>query len=86
MATVSGFIPLPAIHTLGFHFSKWDYVSADIMIQRSQNFTAGAFPVDVLWMDILWALQGNDEAHGTDYQYFFFNPENFTDTSLPAMN
>lgn len=86
MATVTGFIPLPQLHTLGFHFSKWDYVSADIMIERSQNFTNGSFPVDVLWMDILWALGGNDEYHGTDYEYFFFNPDNFTNESLPLMN
>lgn len=52
LAVVSGFAPLPPIHSLGFHFSKWDYVSSQIMIDRNQHFTNNDFPVDVLWMDI----------------------------------
>lgn len=61
LATVTGFAPMPPIHTLGFHFCKWDDISADMMIERNKNFTEGGFPVDVLWMDIEWAMKNNVE-------------------------
>ena len=52
LSTVTGFAPLPPMHTLGFHFSKYDNVSASIMMERNRNFTDFQFPVDVLVMDI----------------------------------
>lgn len=55
LATISGFAPLPLVHTLGYHFCKWNSVSADILMDRNQNFTQYGFPVDVLWSDIEWA-------------------------------
>ncbi len=79
---VSGFAPLPPIHSLGFHFSKWDSVSSQIMIDRNRNFTQGAFPVDVLWMDINYSDQ-NDTGL---YEYFKFNPQNFTEAGIMQMN
>lgn len=60
LSTISGFAPLPLIHTLGYHFCKWYYVSADMMMQRNTNFTNYGFPVDVLWSDIEWAQQNDD--------------------------
>ena len=55
LSTVTGFAPLPPINTLGFHFSKYDRVSADIIMDRNRRFTEDEFPVDVLVMDIEWA-------------------------------
>ena len=54
LAIVTGFSYLPPVHSLGFHFSKWDDVSSDIMIERNRLFTEHGFPVDELWMDINW--------------------------------
>jgi hypothetical protein len=34
MALITGFAPLPPIETLGFHFSKYAEVSADIIMER----------------------------------------------------
>ena len=59
LATISGFAPLPLIQALGFHFSKWAPVSADILIQRSRKFTELGFPLDVIWSDIQWAQQNS---------------------------
>ena len=59
LAIISGFVPLPPIYTLGFHFSKYASVSADIMMQRNKDFTSHGFPVDVLWIDIQWADQNS---------------------------
>ena len=57
LATVSGFVPMPLLHTLGFHFCKWANVSADMIMERNKNFTTFGFPIDVLWMDIEWSEQ-----------------------------
>jgi alpha-glucosidase (family GH31 glycosyl hydrolase) len=35
LAIVTGFSYLPPVHSLGFHFSKYDDVSSDIMIERN---------------------------------------------------
>ena len=83
LTTVTGFAPLPPLHTLGFHFSKYDIASAEIIMERNRNFTDYQFPVDVLVMDIQWA-DFNSEADG--YEYFRFNPQNFTSTDLAQMN
>lgn len=46
-------------------------------MERNKNFTKFGFPLDVLWMDIEWADQ-KSERFG--YEYFVFNPENFTES------
>jgi len=71
VSTVTGFAPLPPVHTLGYHFSKYDYVSADIVMDRNRNFTDFQFPVDVIVMDIQWA---DKNGTSTGYEYFQFNP------------
>ena len=86
MAEITGFTTLPPINTLGFHFSKWAPVSADMVIERSQNFTKYGFPVDVLWMDIEHALWTEKEDVTTrDYRWFTLNPYNYTTQSLQAL-
>ena len=52
------------------------------MIDRNKKFTEGNFPVDVLWMDIEWA----DQRNQGNYQYFYFNPTNFTTKGIEDMN
>jgi alpha 1,3-glucosidase len=75
MGIISGFVPMPPLPVLGFHFSKWAPVSADIIMERNRLFTEHEYPVDVLWMDIEWAKQNGKLS---DYEYFKFNPKNFT--------
>lgn len=76
LGDITGFTALPPIHTLGFHFSKWAPVSADMVIERSQNFTRYGFPVDMLWMDI---------EHAEDYKWFEFNHKNFTAEAIERL-
>jgi len=68
---------------LGFHFSKYDEVSAEIIMDRNRKFTDYQFPVDVLVMDIQWA---NKDSAKDGYEYFQFNPQNFTETDIAQMN
>lgn len=55
LATITGHAPMPPIEALGYHFSKYAEVSADIMMQRDSDFESYEFPVDVYWMDILYS-------------------------------
>lgn len=52
-------------------------------MERNRKFTDFQFPVDVLVMDIQWADVDSAEA---GYEYFQFNPQNFTETDLAQMN
>lgn len=54
-----------------------------MMIERNRNFTEYGFPLDVLWMDIEWADQYSDPS---GYEYYKFNPQNFTDAQIVQMN
>ena len=83
LAIISGYVPLPLLHMLGFHFCKWANVDAKIIMQRNRDFTNYKFPVDVFWMDIQWADK-NGVAGG--YEYFNFNPKNFTADAINQMN
>lgn len=74
------------MQTLGFQFSKWAPVSADMITERSQNFTETGFPVDVFWLDIEHALWAEKETIETrDYRWFTFNPANFSANAMEKM-
>lgn len=86
LADATGYLALPPINTLGFQFSKWAPVSADMITERSKNFTDYGFPVDVFWLDIEHALWTDKETIDTrDYRWFTFNPYNFTESSMDRM-
>ena len=75
LTTITGHAELPPIYSLGFHFSKYAQVTSDIMIQRDSDFESHGFPVDVYWMDILYAPK---------YEYFIFDKKKFG--SIDTMN
>ena len=52
-------------------------------MDRNRKFTDYGFPIDVLWSDIAWADQYDDP---TGYEYFIFNPKNFTEAQINQMN
>jgi len=83
LRTISGPAFLPPLHTLGFHFSKYAPASSDIIRQRNSDFSKYDFPLDVLVMDIQWADYDSEDA---GYEYFRFNPQNFTTDGLALMN
>lgn len=70
---------MPPAFALGFHFSKWNKpdLTAEKMVERMNKFAENRFQVDVLWMDIDYALEK---------QYFVFNPNNFAEKGLMEMN
>jgi alpha 1,3-glucosidase len=64
LSELSGYAPIPGLSSLGFHYCKWEYNTAEMLIQRNANFTKYGFPVDVLWSDI---------EYSQNKQYFTFN-------------
>ena len=42
------------LHSLGFHYCKYEENSADLMIERNAEFTHYEFPVDVFWSDLFY--------------------------------
>jgi len=59
LTRLTGEPPMPNIKSLGFHYSQWDETTADIILQRSRNFTKFGFPVDYLWLDLPYTNEGN---------------------------
>jgi alpha 1,3-glucosidase len=52
LADITGFAPLPPYFSLGFHYSKWEPISTELMINKLQDFNDNMMPVDVFWLDI----------------------------------
>ena len=77
LSEISGFAPLPPMNSLGFHFSKWDEVSATVISHWNRDFTNYKFPVDVFWMDI---------PHTANFKYFVYNTGKFTLEAVEVMN
>jgi alpha-glucosidase (family GH31 glycosyl hydrolase) len=38
LATITGYLPLPPYHTLGFHYSKWEQISTYYLISLLDEF------------------------------------------------
>jgi alpha 1,3-glucosidase len=77
LSELSGYAPIPSINSLGFHFCKWEYNSAEMLLERNDNFTAYGFPVDVLWSDI---------EYSENKQYFVFNQSSWPQLNLNRLN
>ena len=77
LADITGYAPLPPIFSLGFHFSKWDATSAQIVMERNELFSTYQFQVDVLWQDI---------DHTTDKKYFAFDELRYPPQEVESLN
>jgi len=64
LSELTGYAPLPPIHSLGYHYCKYEENSVDLMIERNAQFTKYGFPLDVLWSDLYYTQ---------DFEYFVFN-------------
>jgi alpha 1,3-glucosidase len=54
LSELTGYAPLPPIHSLGYHYCKYEENSAALMMQRDADFTYYKFPVDVFWSDLFY--------------------------------
>lgn len=55
LSELTGYTPMPPMHSLGYHFSKWEHNSAHQIVERNNDFTNFGFPVDVFWFDSEYA-------------------------------
>lgn len=49
---ITGYLPLPPYHSLGFHYSKWEPISTHYLVSLLDEFNQLQMPVDNLWLDI----------------------------------
>ena len=77
LTEITGRPPMPPISSLGFHYSKYEENSADLMIARNEEFTAKGFPVDVFWSDLYYTEQ---------FEYFVFNYETWPIDKVEELN
>ena len=77
LSELTGYTPMPPIHSLGYHFSKWEDNSAHQIMERNDDFTTFGVPVDVFWFD-------SDYAQNT--QYGEFDHKRFSQDDVMQMN
>ncbi|TNV84430.1 hypothetical protein FGO68_gene16765 [Halteria grandinella] len=61
---LTGRLPLPPYYSFGFHYSKWEKITTQSMIDMVDTFNHHDLPLDILWMDIEYA---------DDKRYFQFD-------------
>jgi mannosyl-oligosaccharide alpha-1,3-glucosidase len=77
LTEITGRPPMPPVHSLGFHYSKYEENSAELMLTRNEEFTKYGFPVDVFWSDLYYTEQ---------FEYFVFNYENWPIDKVEELN
>ena len=77
LAELTGYTAMPPMHSLGYHFSKWEHTSAHKIIERNNDFNHFGFPVDVFWMD---------SEYAQNYQYGEYDHEKFSQDKVMRMN
>ena len=76
LATVTGKAPLPPYYTLGFHYSKWEEINTQRLLDINSRFNAMDVPYDTLWLDIGYTDKNKYFELSVDK---FENFTNFTD-------
>jgi len=77
LSELTGYTPMPPMHSLGYHFSKWEHNSAHQIVERNDDFTNFGFPVDVFWFD---------SEYAQNYQYGEFDHKRFSQDDIMHMN
>jgi len=65
------------MHSLGYHFAKWEQNSAHQIVERNHDFSKFGFPVDVFWFD---------SEYAQDYNYGEFDHTRFSMDDVMHMN
>ena len=77
LAELTGYTNMPPLHSLGYHFSKWEDNSANRITERNHDFTHFGFPVDVFWFD---------SETFQNYQYGELDQKRFNQNDVMIMN
>ncbi|KAK5650619.1 hypothetical protein RI129_001648 [Pyrocoelia pectoralis] len=79
---LTGTAPLPQYFTLGYHQSRYSYMTQDEVVKVVTKFDENSFPIDVMWLDIDYT---NEKRYFTWDPKRFSNPEklisNLTETN-----
>ena len=77
LSELTGYTSMPPVHSLGYHFAKWEENSAQQISERNHDFTHFGFPVDVFWFD---------SEYAQNYQYGEFDYKTFNQDDVMIMN
>ncbi|WFD44250.1 glucan 1,3-alpha-glucosidase [Malassezia psittaci] len=67
---------LPQYFALGYHQSRWNYLTDTDVIDTSNNFDLADMPMDVMWLDIEYS---RDHMYGVWDKRSFKNPKQMVD-------
>ncbi|RMZ86491.1 hypothetical protein DV736_g6282, partial [Chaetothyriales sp. CBS 134916] len=70
-AELTGYTKLPATFSLGYHQSRWNYVSDEDVKDVDRKFDKYSIPYDVIWLDI---------EYTEEKKYFTWDPLTFPDS------
>ena len=77
LSELTGYPPMPPLHSLGYHFSKWENNTAEMIMDRNEDFSKHNYPVDVFWFDIEFSQNKG---------YFEFDRLRFPQNKMMQMN
>ncbi|KAK5637912.1 hypothetical protein RI129_000089 [Pyrocoelia pectoralis] len=67
---LTGTAPLPQYFTLGYHQSRYSYMTQDEVVEVVTKFDENSLPIDVMWLDI---------DYTEEKKYFTWDSERFSD-------
>lgn len=73
MYLMLGVAPLPQMFSLGYHQSRYSYMSQKEVLEVCNKFDEKKLPLDVIWMDI---------DYSDKKKYFTWDPKTFPNPNL----
>lgn len=78
-AEIFGTIPMPPVYSTGFHQCRWNYYTAQEVMQVDQGYDQAEVPLDAVWLDIEYTV-------GRSKKYFTWDPITFANHIQLANN
>lgn len=78
-AEVFGTMPMPPVYSTGFHQCRWNYYSADEVMEVDHGYDQADIPLDAIWLDIEYTVDKSKK-------YFTWDPVTFPDPPGLANN
>lgn len=78
-AEIFGTMPMPPVYSIGFHQCRWNYYSAEEVMQVDQGYDDADIPLDAIWLDVEYTA-------GRSKKYFTWDPIAFSNPVELANN
>lgn len=71
LADITGHAPIPPYFSIGYHQSRWNYMTAEEVIDLNDKFDEAGIPIDSVWLDIEVLHSDNHKAHASKTIFHF---------------